>query len=97
MNYVTLLNEHGRITMVNSRTCISDGMFYMLVLCILIYREMMMYDWTDLYYCLMGRSTFTTIHMKVLCDNVIDNDNAQYVRMVLLWYVYSYNRKNDCG
>ena len=41
---------------------------------------MMMYDWTDLYYCLMGRSTFTTIYMKVLCDDVhimthvIEND-----------------------
>ena len=43
-----LLNEHGRITMVNSRTWISDGMLYMLVLHIyladyaLIYRDMMM-------------------------------------------------------
>ena len=40
-----LLNENGRITMVNSRTCISDGMLYMLVLHIyladyaLIYRD----------------------------------------------------------
>ena len=40
-----LLNEHGRITMVNSRTWISDGMLYMLVLHIyladyaLIYRD----------------------------------------------------------
>ena len=45
MNYVMLLNEHGRITMVNSRTWISDGMLYMLVLHIyladyaLIYRD----------------------------------------------------------
>jgi len=48
----------------------------------------------------MRRSIFTTIHMKVLCDDghimahVIENDNAG--GMWLLWFVYYYYHNSVC-
>ena len=52
---------------------------------------MIVYDRADVYYNLMVWSTFTTIHMNVLCDDgyiIIENDNAG--GMLFLWFVYFY-------
>jgi hypothetical protein len=76
-------------------------MFYMLLmhiyrrLWIVIYRDDDDDVWSSrLYYNLMRRSIFMTIHMNVLCDDghimthVNENDNAG--DMLFLWFVYYY-------
>ena len=58
---------------------------------------MMMYDRADVYYNLMVWSTFTTIHMNVLCDDghiLIENDNAG-TSIIIITVCYNVNVNNN--